>query len=77
MKDFSEIPEATVQKWVYAITIPMALVSGISALAFVVLLQQGPALLLFKVFAGVMGFIAIYSIQISKAIQWKKKDDKE
>jgi hypothetical protein len=77
MKDIMQIPEATVQKWVYAITIPMALISGISAIIFVVLLQQGPALVLFKVFAGVMGFIAIYSIQISKAIQWKKKDGDE
>lgn len=75
MKDFSKIPEETVQKWVYLITIPAAIVSGVCAVVSALLLQQETGVLFFKIFAGTVGFIAIYSIQISKMIQWKKKDD--
>lgn len=77
MKKIMQIPEETVQKWVYLITIPAAIISGICALISAMLVQQEAGLFFFKIFAGVMSFIAIYSIQISKAISWKKKEDED
>lgn len=70
-----DISEEKVRFCVYLIAIPVAIISGISAVIFAAMLNQELGILSFKIFAGIMGFIAIYTIQTYNVVQWKQKDD--